>query len=192
MTSQSPDILNNTLNNTSHRFNISVIVRLTLLSLYIALTIPLPFLADLTHAPITGTWLWVGIGIGFVGLFGVLSEQVLVNENGITVTYPLWVKWLLRKGWTLAWSDITALKPRVTGQGGIVYYFVSRNGAAYLLPMRIAGFARLVAYVNTKTTIDTRDVRPLAQPWMYLILLCLTIFLLLVDLWTITTAMGHG
>jgi hypothetical protein len=90
----------------------------------------------------------------------------------------------------LPWRDIQALKPRITGQGGIVYYFVSRNSdRAYLLPMRVVGFAKLVQQVEKQTSIDTRDVRPLAQPWMYIILLVFTFLLLLVDVWTIYTAL---
>jgi hypothetical protein len=90
----------------------------------------------------------------------------------------------------LPWQDIQALKPRITGQGGIVYYFVSRNSdRAYLLPMRVVGLAKLVQQVEEHTGIDTRDVRPLAQPWMYIILLVFTFLLLLVDIWTIYTAL---
>jgi hypothetical protein len=44
--------------------------------------------------------------------------------------------------------------------------------------------------VEAKTGIDTRDVRPLSQPWMYLILLLCTLLLLLVDAWTIVTAVS--
>jgi hypothetical protein len=55
--------------------------------------------------------------------------------------------------------------------------------------MRVAGFARLVQIVQAKTSIDTTDVRPLAQPWMYLILLVFTLLLLLVDGWAIATAL---
>ena len=57
-----------------------------------------------------------------------------------------------------------------------------------MLPVRVVGFARLVRYVQAKTDIDTRDVKPLAQPWMYIILLGLTALLLLVDVWAIATA----
>ncbi len=56
--------------------------------------------------------------------------------------------------------------------------------------MRVAGFARLVGLVNTYTGIDTQDVKPLAQPWMYGILLLFTLLLLLLDAWTITTALS--
>lgn len=94
-----------------------------------------------------------------------------------------------RKGWSLSWSEIKDLKLRTTGQGGLVYYFVCHHSEqAYLLPMRIAGFNTLVKIVTEKTGIDTTDIRPLSQPWMYLILLILTLFLLLIDAWILNTA----
>lgn len=181
-----------TVNSDRRIFRISPIIRLTLLSFYTALTLPLPFLSQVTAAPVSPQLLGAGLGLGAVLLYGALSEQVIVDESDIQVTYPGWVRRLFRKGWTLPWSDIVALKPRSTGQGGIVYYFLSRSGQAYLLPMRIAGFAELVRLVQAKTGIDTRDVRPLSQPWMYLILLTLTLLLLAIDAWTITTALGQG
>ncbi|HLP91504.1 MAG TPA: hypothetical protein VK184_23330 [Nostocaceae cyanobacterium] len=170
-------------------FRLSPIIRITLLSLYVALTVPLPFLAQVTNAPTPPSFLWVGITIGFVGLYAVLTERVLVDDDGIQVSYPVWVPRFFRKGWSLAWSEVKSLKPRTTGQGGIVYYFLSNDGKAYLLPMRVAGFNRLVNIVQSKTGIDTRDVKPLAQPWMYLILFVFTLLLLLVDAWTINTAL---
>nr|WP_230966263.1 hypothetical protein [Nostoc sp. NZL] len=167
----------------------SPLIRITLLSLYIALTVPLPFLSQVTAAPVPAGLLWVGISIGLVALYAVLTERVTVDDQGIQVTYPAWVPSFFRKGWFLPWSQVKELKPRTTGQGGLVYYFLSHDGKAYLLPMRVAGFARFVQIVQAKTGIDTTDVRPLAQPWMYLILLVLTLLLLLVDGWAIATAL---
>ena len=171
-------------------FYVSPLIRITLLLLYVALTAPLPFLSNFTHAAIPASWLSVGLVIGFVFLYGALSDRVILNEQGISLEYPRWFPTFFRKGWSLAWQDITALKPRITGQGGIVYYFVSKDAdQAYLLPMRVVGFARLVKQVEERTGIDTRDVRSLAQPWMYLILLVFTLLLLLMDSWTIYTAL---
>lgn len=170
-------------------FRLSPIIRLTLLLLYVALTVPLPFLADVTQAPVSSSVLWMGMAIGFVLLYAALTERVVVDEMGIQVTYPTWVQWFWRKGWSLPWSDIKALKPRSTGQGGLVYYFLSHSSEqAYLLPMRVAGFAELIRRVEANTGIDTRDVKPLAQPWMYLILLLFTFILLAIDAWTILVA----
>lgn len=171
-------------------FRLSPLIRITLISLYIVLTIPLPFLAQVTDTPIPATVLWLGIGFGLILLCGVLSERVILDEKGINVAYPRWFRWIFRKGWSLNWQDIKMLKMRTTGQGGLVYYFVTpAEDQAYLLPMRVAGFNHLVSIVTEKTGIDTSDVRPLAQPWMYIILLVLTVFLGLIDLWTIQTAL---
>jgi hypothetical protein len=167
-------------------FRISPLVRITLLSLYVALTMPLPFLAEFTKSPVPANVLWVGIGLGAIALYGALSERVITDSEGIQVTYPAWVP---KKGWQLTWKEIKALKPRSTGQGGLVYYFVSESSEqAYLLPMRVVGFARLVREVQAKTGIDTKDIKPLSQPWMYLILLGCTVLLLMIDAWTIWTA----
>lgn len=170
-------------------FHISPIITITLLSLYVSLTIPLPFLAKATQAPIPPALLVVGIVLGGVALVGALSERVITDDDGIRVTYPAWAR-LWRRGWSLSWSDVTALKPRSTGQGGLVYYFLNSTGEAFLLPMRVVGFAKLVRQVEVYTGIDTTDVKPLSQPWMYLILFGFTLMLLLVDAWTIVTAVG--
>jgi len=177
----------------SQIFRISPLIRITLSSLYIALTVPLPFLAKVTAAPIPPLVLWVGIGIGFVALYGALSERVIIDDEKIQVAYPAWVPGFFRQGWSLAWDEIQQLKMRTTGQGGLVYYFVTPTAQrAYLLPMRVAGFAKMVNLVTEKTGIDTTDVRPLSQPWMYLILLGFTFLLLLIDGWTIWTATTQG
>ncbi|NJO39955.1 MAG: hypothetical protein HC769_10060 [Cyanobacteria bacterium CRU_2_1] len=173
-------------------FRLSPIIRLTLILLYVALTAPLPFLADATDAPVSSSLLWAGLTIGLIALYAALTERVIVDEQAIQVTYPVWVPKFFRQGWLLPWSEVQALKPRSTGQGGIVYYFLSHSNDAYLLPMRVAGFAELVRQVQAKTGIDTTDVKPLAQPWMYVILLIFTLLLLAIDSWTIWVAVGQG
>ncbi len=169
-------------------FRISPLIRFTLFGLYVALTVPLPFLAEVTRSSVPPSLLWVGLVLGFVALYGALSDRVVLDDTGIRVAYPGWMPPVFRKGWFLPWKDVCALKPRTTGQGGLVYYFLSESGEAYLLPMRVAGFSKLVQRVEAKTGIDTRDVRPLAQPWMYGILLGLTLLLLGIDAWTIANA----
>jgi len=136
--------------------------------------------------------LWLGIGLGAVGLYGALGEKTILDETGIRVTYPVWFPRWLRRGWFLPWQEIENLKMRTTGQGGLVYYFVSTSGEAYLLPARVVGFSRLLSEVEAKTGIDTSDIRPLAQPWMYLILLGLALLLCLVDGWAIVNAIARG
>ena len=170
-------------------FKISPIIRITLSCLYIALTAPLPFLAEFTDAPVPPLILWIGIALGAISLFAALSERVILDEQKIQVAYPSWVPSFFRQGWSLSWAEIENLKMRTTGQGGLVYYFTSPTAEkAYLLPMRVAGFNKMVQIVAAKTGIDTVDISPLSQPWMYLILFVCTMFLWLIDGWTIWTA----
>ena len=172
-------------------FKISPIIRITLLCLYIALTLPLPFLAEFTNAPVPSSVLWIGITLGAIAVYAALSERVILDDDKIQVTYPNWVPRFFRKGWSLSWQEIDQLKMRTTGQGGLVYYFTSPTAEkAYLLPMRVAGFNKMVTLVAEKTGLDTVDVHPLAQPWMYLILFACTMVLWLVDGWIIWTAIS--
>lgn len=173
----------------SSQFRISPLNRIPLFTLYIALTVPLPILARVTSSGISPQLLWVAVALGVVILWGSLSEKVTLDQEQIAVNYPSWVFWAKHRQWSLPWSEIQALKPRTTGQGGLVYYFLAKSGDAYLLPMRIAGFSQLVHQVQEKTEIDTSNVKPLAQPWMYALLFGFSLLLLAVDAWTISTAL---
>ncbi|HEY9846653.1 MAG TPA: hypothetical protein V6D03_10695, partial [Candidatus Caenarcaniphilales bacterium] len=173
-------------------FRISPLISGTLSSLYFVLTIPLLFLLPASGTRTSAGWLLLGIAIGAMALGAVLSEQVILDSQGIRVAYPRWVPHFFRHGWFLSWREIQGLEPRSTSQGGLVYYLLSSSGQAYLLPMRVAGFTRLVRQVEAYTGIDTEAVRPLAQPWMYLILLLFTLLLFLVDGWFIWVSLTQA
>ncbi|MBD2105261.1 hypothetical protein [Leptolyngbya sp. FACHB-261] len=174
-------------------FRVSPLIRYTLLLLFVALTLPLPVFSVLQGEPMPLWLLLGGLAIGLSALLGALSEQVTLDQVGIQVTYAGWVPAWFRSGWSLAWSSITALKPRSTGQGGLVYYLVAQSeqgDQGYLLPMRVVGFARMLRLIEACSGIDTSAVKPLAQPWMYSVLLGCTLLLLLVDAWVLWTALN--
>jgi hypothetical protein len=163
-------------------FRLSPLIRLTLFNLYLALTVPLPFLAWKTGAAVSPLWLGLGLLGGLFLLGAALGERVEVDEEGLGVRYPAWTPFFARRRWRLTWAQIAALKCRSTGQGGLVYYLLATEAdRAYLLPMRIAGFNRLTQIIQAKTALDLTDVRPLAQPWMYAALLALTLLLWVIE-----------
>ncbi|MEB3159822.1 MAG: hypothetical protein VKL20_00030 [Synechocystis sp.] len=164
-------------------FRLSPLIKITLINLYLALTVPLPLLAGVTqHQPMLAGLLTGALAIGLLALWGALSEQVVLTDQSIQVRYPTWVPSFFRSGWQLPWSEISELKCRTTGQGGLVYYFVTpQRDRAYLLPMRVAGFNRLTQLVAAQTGIETESVRPLSQPWMYFVLLCFTVILWVIE-----------
>ena len=160
-------------------FRLSPLIKITLINLYLALTTPLPILAVVgQHQPMLAGLLTGALTIGLLALVAALSERVVLTHEHIQVQYPTWVPSFFRSGWQLPWSAVSELKCRTTGQGGLVYYFVTpQRDRAYLLPMRVAGFNRLTQLVAAHTGIDTASVRPLSQPWMYFLLFGFTLML---------------
>ncbi|WP_287130274.1 hypothetical protein [Candidatus Cyanaurora vandensis] len=175
---------------TPQQFRVSPLVRYTLYGLLLSLVLPLPFL--LIHRGETQYFgpMVIGVALGWGVLVGLMSQRVVVDGSGVRVVYAPWVPQSLVKGWQIRWDEVAQLKTRPTGQGGRVHYLVNRQDDAFLLPMRIAGFAQFLRLVAAQTTIDTSRVKPLAQPWMYLTLLVCVGLMLLVDLWVIITALG--
>ncbi|ATS18172.1 hypothetical protein L5470_01830 [Synechococcus sp. PCC 6717] len=167
------------------RLRTSFLISGTLMGLYGALTLPLPFLAEHTAAPLPLWLLWGAIALGALALWGALSQRVELDPQGIGITYPHWVPAVLRRQWQVPWAEITAVQPRSTSQGGLVYYLVTTSGQAYLLPMRVAGFTKMLRFIEQQTGLPTALIKPLAQPWMYGTLAVFTLLLGAIDLWVL-------
>ena len=162
------------------RFGLSLLIRFTLVSLYLALVIPLPLVAptDLRLLMV------VALLLGLVLVLGLLSEQVETDAEGIQVRYPSWIRWLLRRGWTMRWDEIRALVPVGTSQGGTVFYVKSANLRHRLLPQRIERFDRFLHLLQTNSGVTTSGIGRLTPPWTYQILACLSGLMLLGELAT--------
>ena len=160
------------------RFGLSPLIRVTLLSLYLALVLPLHVLAPEGLRVL----MTIGLLLGFGLVFGLLSEQVDVGQDGIQVGYPIWIRWLLRRGWTMAWEDMRALVPVGTSQGGTVYYLKTADLKHQLLPQRIARFEHFLQLVRDHSGVDTKGIGRLTPPWTYQVLAALSILMLIAEL----------
>jgi hypothetical protein len=148
------------------RFGLSPLIRFTLLSLYVALVLPLPVMAPQELRP-----LMVGaLILGLVLVVGLLSEQVETDAAGLRVSYPSWIRWLLRRSWSMQWNDISALVPVGTSQGGTVYYLKGVDCRHQLLPQRIERFDQFLEVLNERSAISTKGIGRLTPPWTYQVL----------------------
>ncbi len=166
-----------------HLYRVSPLIRYTLLGLYWALTLPLPFLL----AQQSRQWgliilLILGMLVGFVLLWGVLDQRVQVDAEKLTVSYPGWLPEFIQRGWALKWKDVSDLVTASTSQGGLVYYLATDQGQRFLLPMRVEKFRHLLGQVQHFTGLETQTAYAYVQPWMYLILAGCTGILLLCDM----------
>lgn len=146
------------------------LIRLTLIALYLALVLPLPALAPEAMA---GPLL-LALVVGLVLVLALTSEQVRLDGDTISVGYPAWSRWLLRRGWSLRFDQVTGLTPVATSQGGRVFYVRAGAGRAFLLPQRIEGFDDFLAHFTAATGLDTAAVGRITPPWTYQLLAVLS------------------
>ena len=161
------------------RFGLSPLIRFTLLSLYLALVLPLPVMAPQALRP-----LMVGaLILGLVLVVGLLSEQVETDAAGLRVSYPSWIRWLLRRSWSMQWDDIRALVPVGTSQGGTVYYLKAVDCRHQLLPQRIERFDLFLDVLNERcSSISTKGIGRLTPPWTYQVLASLAALMVVGEL----------
>ena len=159
------------------RFGLSPLIRFTLLSLYLALVLPLPFLAPASLRLV----MVVGLAAGWVLVLGLLSEQVETDSETIRVRYPTWIRWLFRREWCMAWSDVRALVPVGTSQGGTVFYLKASDMRHQLLPQRIERFDHFLRLLSERTLVSTAGIGRLTPPWTYQLLAVLAGLMLVVE-----------
>ncbi|MFZ9167537.1 hypothetical protein [Vulcanococcus sp.] len=150
----------------SSRYPMAPLIRFTLISLYLALVLPLPWLAPQPLQP----WLWGALPLGLLLVVALVSEEVELSEAGLRVGHPAWCAWLLRRGWQLEWHQITDLTPVATSQGGRVFYVRTEAGSAYLLPQRVQAFGEFLSHFSQQTGIETRSIGRISPPWTYQLL----------------------
>ena len=148
------------------RYPMAPLIRFTLISLYLALVLPLPVLAPTELQ----AWLWAALPLGLVLILALVSEQVELSDSGIRVGHPAWCGWLLRRGWQLNWDQITGLTPVATSQGGRVFYVRTKDGSAYLLPQRVQAFEEFLSRFSQASGLDTSTIGRISPPWTYQLL----------------------
>lgn len=163
------------------------LIRFTLISLYLALVLPLPVLAP----PPLQLPLLLALPLGLVLVWALTSEQVRLDGEAISVGYPAWCRWLLRRGWSLPYAQISGLTPVGTSQGGRVFYVRQQGGAAFLLPQRIARFETFLQRFGEASGLDLSAVGRLTPPWTYQLLAVLSGLMLAGELaWLLLGGLG--
>lgn len=161
-----------------HVYGMALLIRGTLVALYIALVLPLPLVAP-------QGWqrpLWAALALGLVLLLAVTSEQVVLDRKGLRLGHPVWCHWLMRRGWELQWEQVKDLTPVATSQGGRVFYVrTAGEGRSYLLPQRVEHFADFLSKFSAYSGITTESVARITPPWTYQLLAVMSMAMLLAE-----------
>jgi len=118
------------------KFKTLFFVKSSLISLYLALTIPIPFIS-IDKLKILSIATFV---LGLYLIINITSDYVETCNNKISYKTSFISKTLGRKNWEIFWKDIKSIESLPTSQGSKVFYFIDEKGKNYLVPQRIQNF----------------------------------------------------
>ena len=160
------------------KFKTLFFVKSSLVSLYLALTIPIPF-ASIDSLKIPSVILFF---LGLYLIINITNDYVETCNNKISYRTSFISKALGKKNWEIFWKDIKSIKSLPTSQGSKVYYFNTYQGENLLVPQRVEDFEKLVLIVSRNTGIKINEISYISPLWTYKLLTFLSIFMIVGEL----------
>ena len=160
------------------KFKTLFFVKSSLISLYLALTIPIPFIS-IDRFKILSI---VAFILGLYLIINITSDYVVTSNNGISYKTSFISKILWRNNWEISWQDIKLIKSLPTSQGSKVYYFNTNKGDNLLVPQRIENFGKFLLNVSKNTGLDIKDMSYISPLWTYKLLTLLSVLMISFEL----------
>jgi len=162
----------------TEKFKTLFFVKSSLISLYLALTIPIPFIS-IDKLIIPSTFIFV---LGLYLIINITSDYVETCNNKVSYKTSFISKFLGRKNWEIPWQDIKSLKSLPTSQGSKVYYFKTNQDNYFLVPQRVENFKKFLLIVSKNTNISTIELSYISPLWTYKLLTFLSIAMIVGEL----------
>ena len=152
------------------KFKTLFFVKISLISLYLALTIPIPFLS-IDKLRVFSIFLFF---LGLYLIINITSEYVETCNTKISYKTSFVSKILGRKNWEVSWKDIKSIKTLPTSQGSKVFYFSTHRGDNFLIPQRVENLEKFLLIITRKTDIATNEMSYISPIWTYKLLTLLS------------------
>ena len=160
------------------KFKTLFFVKSSLVSLYLALTIPIPFVSiDSLKIPSITAFV-----LGFYLIINITSDYVETCKNKISYKTSLISKILGKKNWEISWEDIKLIKSLPTSQGNKVYYFNTYQGENFLVPQRVENLEQFVLIISRNTGIAINEISHISPLWTYKLLTLISVFMIVGEL----------
>ena len=160
------------------KFKTLFFVKSSLISLYLALTIPLPFISS-DKLKIFSIFTFV---LGLYLIINITSDYVETSNNKISYKTNFISKILGKKNWAIPWKDIKLIKTLPTSQGSKVYYVNTKKGDNFLVPQRVENFEKFLLIVSKNTGIDIKEITYISPIWTYKLLNLLSVLMIIGEL----------
>jgi hypothetical protein len=160
------------------KFKTLFFVKSSLISLYLALTIPIPFIS-LDKLKFFSIFIFV---LGLYLIINITSDYVETSNKKIAYKTSFISKILGRKNWEISWKDIKLIKTLPTSQGSNVYYFNTIKGDNFLIPQRVENFERFIAIIYENTKLDVKEISYISPLWTYKLLTFISLLMIFSEL----------
>ena len=157
------------------KFKTLFFVKSSLISLYLALTIPIPFIS-IEQLKIPSIIAFV---LGLYLIINISSDYVETCNNKISYKTSFISKYFGRENWEIFWKDIKLIKSLPTSQGSKVYYFNTVGGDNFLIPQRIENFEKFLFIISRQTDIDIKKISYISPLWTYKLLTSLSLIMII-------------
>ena len=157
------------------KFKTLFFVKSSLISLYLALTIPIPFFSS-EKLKIMSI---LAFSLGLFLIISITNDYVNTCEKKISYKTSFISKLLGKKNWEIFWKDIKLIKSFPTSQGSRVHYFITTRNESYLMPQRIENFEKFLSIVEKKAKCNTDEVTYISPLWTYKLLTYISILMIL-------------
>jgi len=157
------------------KFKTLFFVKSSLISLYLALTFPIPFISS-EKLKIFSIITFV---FGLLLIINITNDYVDTCDKKISYKTSFVSKIFGKKNWEIFWKDIKLIKSLPTSQGSNVHYFISNKNESFLVPQRIENFERLISVVKDKTKLNIDNISYISPLWTYKLLTYLSIFMII-------------
>ena len=156
------------------KFKTLFFVKSSLTTLYLALTIPIPFIS-IDQLKILSITAFV---LGLYLIINITSDYVETCNNKISYKTSFISRTLGRKNWEIFWQDIKLIESLPTSQGSKVFYFNTKKGDNFLVPQRVENFEKFLLIVSKNTGIATNELSYISPLWTYKLLTFLSVLMI--------------
>ena len=157
------------------KFKTLFFVKSSLISLYLALTFPIPFISS-EKLKIFSIITFV---FGLLLIINITNDYVDTCDKKISFKTSFISKIFGKKNWEIFWKDIKLIKSLPTSQGSNVHYFISNKNESFLVPQRVENFERFVSIIKEKTKLNIDKLSYISPLWTYKLLTYLSIFMIM-------------
>ena len=165
------------------KFKTLFFVKSSLISLYLALTIPLPFIS-IENLKILSIITFL---LGLYLIFNITSDYVETCNNKISYKTSFISRYFGKESWEILWKDIKLIKSLPTSQGSKVYYFNTFQGDNFLGPQRVENFEKFLLIVSSNTGISINEISYISPLWTYKLLTLISVLMIIGELFAFLT-----